>query len=158
MGRKWPLLLFALSILLLCFAPPPVLGPLHRHPFPMSQGICKPIFSSSANHFRVCFVVDGHKMAVFPFLWFITTLFLALHSIFQSPASLLLISQSFWGMFCGRWAKKQLLSVFLVYYYTLSRFHSIFHLHASLYSSANHFRVCFVVDEQKMASAACCFF
>jgi hypothetical protein len=77
---------------------------------------------------------------------------------FIPHASLFLISQSFQGMFCGRWAKNSCFSLFLVYYYALSRFHSIFHLHASLYSSANHFRVCFVVDEQKMASAAFCFF
>ena len=47
-------------------------------------------------------------------LWIITALCLAFHSIFHFHASILLISWSFQGMFCGRWAKNGCFSLFLV--------------------------------------------
>jgi len=44
-----------------------ILGPLHCHPSPMSQGIFRLIFCSSADHSSVWFEVDATKQPLFTF-------------------------------------------------------------------------------------------
>lgn len=70
------------------------LCPFYNHCSPMSQGICMPIFCSSADIWGHCLWQMGRKWASanFCFFHFNLTLCLALYSIFYWHASLLLIS------------------------------------------------------------------
>jgi len=150
--------------LVCCYALPCIpltsLYPFYHHCSPMPQGICMPIFCSLANHSSVWFVVDGYKLVSVAFWLFGLLLHHAFISIFHLHASLLLISRSFQCMVCGRWVEIGFCCflIFLVCCYTLCIYFYLSFCMPVFCSTADHSSAWFVVDGQKMVSAAFWFF